>query len=78
LIEGGTEQPLGWLIFIFIILMIGIIIIVMNNSIQNIEKRPLYKSLIVFIIALILDAFIIPLIILLPGIYMVLSLSFRH
>jgi hypothetical protein len=78
LIETSPNQPLGWLLFIFIILIIGLIIFLVIDSIGNIERRPVYKSLLVYIVAALLDTFIIPVIILLPVIYMVLSIVIRR
>jgi hypothetical protein len=78
LIENGPGRPFGWLLFLFIISMIGIIIFLIINSIMNIERRPVYKSLLVFIAAILLDALIMPFLILMPLIYMLLSFVFHQ
>jgi len=76
LFQAGPAQPLGWMFFIllcFDFLALGYLGV---NSIRNIEKRTIKRSIIIMVLIILLTIFTFMVIFSLPAIYLLFNIIF--
>ncbi|MBN2083754.1 MAG: hypothetical protein JW748_00920 [Anaerolineales bacterium] len=76
LLQSGPAQPLGWFFLLLVFLDFGAMVYLAINSIRNIEKRPVKKSILVMVLIMFLNIFTFIIIFTLPALLLVLNLLF--
>jgi hypothetical protein len=74
LLSPDSLQPIGWIFMFLTILDYAVMAFLAINSIQNIEKRPQSRSIIVMILIIFLVVITFLMILLLPAILILLKL----